>query len=38
MFDLNDEIPEEKLRHCIKLGLTYHLIKDKLKNGDINEL
>ena len=38
VFDLNDEIPIEKLRHCIKLALIYHLIKKKLKNGDINEI
>jgi hypothetical protein len=31
IFDLNEDIPIEKLRHCIKLALTYHLIKNKLK-------
>ena len=34
-FNLNDEIPVEKLRHCIKIALTYHLLKKKLKTGDI---
>lgn len=33
VFNLNEKIPVEKLRHCIKLALTYHLIKNKLKNG-----
>ena len=27
IFDENDEIPEEELRHCISLALTYHLVK-----------
>jgi hypothetical protein len=27
LFDLNDEIPKDKLRHCIELALTYHLNK-----------
>ena len=31
VFNLNEEIPVEKLRHCIRLALTYHLIKNKLK-------
>ncbi len=26
-FDENDAIPEEELRHCISLALTYHLVK-----------
>jgi len=29
VFDANDEIPEEALRHCIALALTYHLNKRK---------
>jgi len=35
LFNLNDNIPIEKLCHCIKMALTYHLIKNKLKEGDI---
>ena len=27
VFDLDDEVPEEILRHCIALALTYHLRK-----------
>ncbi len=27
VFNINDEIPVEKLKHCIKLSLTYHRIK-----------
>jgi len=34
-FNLNDKIPVKKLCHCIKIALTYHLIKDKLKKGDL---
>ena len=37
-FNLNDNIPVNKLRHCIKMALTYHLIKNKLKNGGIYEI
>ena len=37
-FNLNDNIPVNKLRHCIKMALTYHLIKNKLKSGDIYEI
>ncbi len=37
-FDLNDDIPVEKLSHCIKMALIYHLIKNKLKKGDIYEI
>ena len=28
-FDLNEELPTEKLQHCIALALTYHLRKKK---------
>lgn len=38
VFNLNDKIPKMKLGHCIKLALTYHLIKNKLKNGDVYEI
>ena len=27
VFNLNDEIPEDELKHCILLALTYHKIK-----------
>ena len=37
IFNLDDEIPKEKLSHCIQLALTYHLIKNKLKDGEIIE-
>jgi hypothetical protein len=40
-FNLNDNISLEnikKLRHCIKIALTYHLIKNKLKEGDAYEV
>jgi hypothetical protein len=29
VFDLADRLPEEPLRHCISLALTYHLHKKK---------
>jgi len=31
LFDVNDKIPIEKLKNCIKMALTYHLIKNKLR-------
>jgi len=37
VFNINEEIPIEKLRHCIKLALTYHRIKNKLKKGNFKE-
>lgn len=27
IFELDDPIPEEELRHCVKLALTYHRVK-----------
>ena len=33
-FSVNDNIPVKSLRHCIKIALTYHLVKNKLMNGD----
>ena len=27
VFEENDDVPEEALRHCISLALTYHLHK-----------
>lgn len=27
VFDLSDEIPEQELKHCISLALTYHKVK-----------
>ena len=32
VFDLDDEVPIDALRHCIELALTYHLVKDTLKD------
>jgi hypothetical protein len=29
IFNANDEVPEEALRHCVALALTYHLNKRK---------
>lgn len=37
LLNSNDNIPIKKLEHCIKLALTYHLIKNALKNGDIDK-
>lgn len=37
-FKLKDKVPIGKLCHCIRMALTYHLIKDKLKNGNVNEI
>jgi hypothetical protein len=37
-FNLTDKIPIKKLSNCIKMALTYHLIKNKLKKGDIFEI
>lgn len=31
VFSLKDRVPVRKLRHCISMALTYHLIKDSLK-------
>ena len=33
LFKLNDELPEEQLRECIKAALTYHKVKDLLTLG-----
>lgn len=30
-FDVKDEVPIEKLKHCIEMALTYHLKKNILK-------
>ena len=27
-FNLDDEVPEKELKHCISLALTYHLVKN----------
>lgn len=32
-FELNDEIDEASLAHCIELSLKYHLLKNQLKSG-----
>ena len=37
LLDLNGDIPVKKLRHCIQLALTYHLIKKSLKDGVCDE-
>lgn len=29
LFRLNDDVPENELKTCIRLALTYHLVKDK---------
>ncbi|MFK7773554.1 MAG: DUF1801 domain-containing protein [Saprospiraceae bacterium] len=28
VFQLDDEVPEKELKHCISLALTYHLVKN----------
>ena len=33
IFNQNEEIKAEKLRHCFKLALTYHLNKNSVKKG-----
>jgi len=33
LFKLNEELPEEQLRECIKAALTYHKVKDLLTLG-----
>jgi len=33
VFQLEDEIPESKLKECIGLALTYHTVKDKVRLG-----
>jgi len=38
IFHPDDKIPLTKLRHCIRLALTYHLIKDSLKTGDVADI
>lgn len=37
-FGLKDRIPKRKLGHCIRLALTYHSIKDALKNGQLENV
>ena len=37
-FNINDDIPVKKLSHCIKIALTYHTIKKKLKKEDFNQI
>ena len=27
VFDMDDEVPEEELKHCIQMALTYHKVK-----------
>jgi hypothetical protein len=36
-FNLNDHVPVKELCHCIKIALTYHLVKNKLKDGKISD-
>ena len=43
LFDMNEHIPETELKKCIKLALTYHLVKDKpllgmIKNNNMKKL
>ena len=33
LFDINDKIPKKELKECIKMTLTYHLIKNKMLLG-----
>jgi len=33
IFQLENEIPKEELKHCIKTALTYHKVKDLLTLG-----
>lgn len=33
IFELDDEIPEKELKHCIKLALNYHKVKHLLLLG-----
>lgn len=32
LLNVNDDVPIEKLKNCIEMALTYHRIKNKLKN------
>lgn len=38
IFQLQEKVPVKELAHCIKLALTYHRVKKKMKNGEIDEL
>lgn len=34
LFGLNDELPEEEVKTCIRMALRYHLVKDEPMLGE----